>query len=323
MSLYITNVFNLKILEDLGQGIHIRGGIYLTNNLIFIRSFLSENTQLAIGNLEFEVLYNANVIFYKISEDEISNTNDDDLLCNFLANCKNIINELWLIKDHSIDIMLGFVEYPYIKSSFIDLPYNSSLFHSNWVTGGSNTSTGEYYCTNFNRNEIEQVISWGSTILIEPFSESQNRKSAMSPGVDRISLCNVFLQTARKEFDIGIKITHYCSAFECLFSTDTTELTHKLSERVAYFLETEPQHRIALYNDLKNIYSIRSQVTHGSVISKKLFPKITEYSKKADDILRRVSIKLRENESLDKYFRGDNNEELEKYLTALTLGLDS
>ena len=104
-SLYITTAYNLKISEDLGQGILIRGGIHLTNNKTFIRSILSLNLRQAIGSLEFNALYNADTVFYKISMDIISSKNDDDLLCNFLANCKVIVNELWLIKDHSIDTL--------------------------------------------------------------------------------------------------------------------------------------------------------------------------------------------------------------------------
>ena len=100
-------------------------------------------------------------------------------------------------------------------------------------------------------------------------------------------------------------------------------MTHKLSERIAYFLEDDPSKRFAIYEDLKSIYSIRSQVTHGSTISKKYLHKISEHSKKADDILRRIFVILQENECLDEYFRKDNNEKLDKYLTALTLGLNN
>ena len=321
-SLYITAVFNLKITEDLGKGMHVRGEIYLTNNVKFIQSLLTKDLLQAIGNLEFDALFNADAVFYKISDDIIYPSNEDNLLCDFLANCKIIINELWLIRDHSIDIMLGFVEYPFQKLSGIELPFHNVTVHSNWVTGGSFTSTGEHQITIFSRQDVDQIISFGTTLLVEPFSQSQGRKTAIRPGIQRISRCTVFLQTARLQADLGIKIIHYCSAFECLFSTDAKELTHKLAERISYFLEAEPRNRIELYNDLKNIYSIRSQVTHGSSISKKHYHRLTDFSEKADNILRRVLIKLQEKEYLDQYYRRDNNEELEIFLTELTLGYD-
>jgi hypothetical protein len=321
-TLYITAIFNLTIQEDLGSGIAVKGGVHLTNNQAFIRSLLSEDLNVAIGQLEFNALYFAKAVFYKISEDEISESNHDDLLCNFLANCKNVINELWLIKDHSIDIMLGFVEYPFVISTIIDLPYHRAMVHSNWVTGGSFTSLGEYHSTNFTLADINKIVAWGVSKIVEPFSLSQQSKSAIKPGGQRITRCTVFLQTARREIDLGIRITHFCSAFECLFSTDNKEMTHKLSERVAYFLESDAKKRIEIYSDLKAIYAIRSQVSHGSAITKKLFPKISYFSKKADDILRRVLIKLDNEIHLDQYYRKDNNDDLEKYLTELTLGLD-
>ncbi|WP_018342597.1 HEPN domain-containing protein [Cytophaga aurantiaca] len=321
--LYITAIFNLKILGDLGEGINIRGGIYLTNNKSHIYSLMTDKLHNAIGNIEYNALLDANAVFYKISHDEISFENADDFLCDFLVNCRMIINELWLIKDHSINIMLGFSEYPYIKPSLIELPYHDSCINSNWITGGSHTSTGDNCISTFQISEVEQIISWGKNSLVEPFSKFKNRKTAIVPEIQRISRSLVFLQTARQQVDLGIKITHYCSAYECLFSTNSAELTHKLSERIAYFLETEPQKRIALYNDIKSIYSIRSSVTHGSSISEKYFKKISEYSQKSDNILRRILIKIQEKEYFDQFYRKDNGEKLEKFLLELTLGFDS
>jgi hypothetical protein len=321
-ALYITAIYNLKISGDLGKGINIRGGIYLTNNKNFVSSLLTDSLLQAIGNLEFQALLDAEAVFYKMSDDSISTQNEDDLLCDFLANCGIIINEFWLIKDHAIDLMLGFVEYPYLNSQNLELPYHLPTIHSNWITGGSHNSSGTNDQVTFSRHDIEQVIAWGSSFLIEPFSRSQSLKTAIRPGMQRITRAIAFLSTARKQKDLGIRITHYCSAFECLFSTSTTELTHKLAERVAYFLEAESKNRLIVYDDLKNIYTIRSQVTHGSAISSKLFPKVNDYSMKADNFLRRVFVKLQTEERLDKYYRKENAEDLEKYLTELTLGYD-
>lgn len=54
---------------------------------------------------------------------------------------------------------------------------------------------------------------------------------------------------------------------ESLFSTDNQELSHKISERAAFFLEKEAENREKLFQDVKKIYNIRSKLVHGDVIN--------------------------------------------------------
>lgn len=55
---------------------------------------------------------------------------------------------------------------------------------------------------------------------------------------------------------------------ESLFSTDNQELSHKISERAAFFLEKEAKNREKLFQDVKKIYKTRSKLVHGDVIDK-------------------------------------------------------
>jgi hypothetical protein len=52
-------------------------------------------------------------------------------------------------------------------------------------------------------------------------------------------------------------------AFESIFCEDAGELTHKLSTRVARFLEHDQQKRERLRYNIKAAYTVRSKVVHG------------------------------------------------------------
>jgi hypothetical protein len=51
--------------------------------------------------------------------------------------------------------------------------------------------------------------------------------------------------------DVQVRIANYCSALESLFSNDTTELTHKLSERVSWFIGEDAANRISTFHRVK------------------------------------------------------------------------
>nr|WP_305462904.1 HEPN domain-containing protein [Photobacterium leiognathi] len=81
-------------------------------------------------------------------------------------------------------------------------------------------------------------------------------------------------------------MAHYCSAFESLFSTDNSELTHKLSERVAFFLKDFGFNPVEVFDDLKSFYVIRSKVTHGDSLKTNKEQSLSSLSQRCDNYLR-------------------------------------
>ena len=322
-SLFIAAVFNLKIKDDLNNGIEIWDKIKITNNKTFINSLITEDLSVSIGGLEENALRNANTIFYAIDHHNIDNSNNDEIVCNYLANCKIFLQDLWLIKDNCSDLMMGFIQYPYITpNNSISLPYTNILTHSNILTGGFSDSEGNHHQEReFSKAEVERAAQFfkEDNRKILPFSETSTKPTLLEKGMPRLTLAGTLTQTARAQNDLGIKISHYCTALESLFLSDITELAHRLSERVAYFLENEPEKRKEIFKQAKEIYSIRSKVVHGSPIASNNLKII---SKRADEILRRVFIKLQETPDLDKYFRrNSNNMEFEEYMNSMILGI--
>lgn len=54
------------------------------------------------------------------------------------------------------------------------------------------------------------------------------------------------------------------AAIEALFTTDSSEVAHKVSERIAFLLEAQPGPRWDLFRQVKSIYKLRSSVVHGA-----------------------------------------------------------
>jgi len=59
------------------------------------------------------------------------------------------------------------------------------------------------------------------------------------------------------------------STLECLLSTKNMEIIHTLAERSALILHNKSSERLKKYNEVKNIYAVRSKLVHGKAFVKK------------------------------------------------------
>jgi len=236
------------------------------------------------------------------------------------------LQELWRVKDHCADLMTSYIAYPYLRSNLITLS-NFTDIHSNTITGGFTTSFGEGHL-NVSFSKVELLANkeklFADNLKHTPFKDSSAKPTLLEKGMQRIAIAYILTQTARSQNDLGIKISHYCTVFESLFSSDNIELTHKLSERIACFLEDNFDARKKIFKQVKEIYSIRSKVVHGSTINVSA-DKLKNISKQTDDLVRRVTNKIQDSADLDKFFRKMNsteadNKEFEEYMLDLVLG---
>ena len=136
-------------------------------------------------------------------------------------------------------------------------------FYPSSYTDASGTRTS----TTFSREELRKARELCGTPLTNRVvvnAQSAAEKSA------RYTRAVYFIQAARASSDIGVKIANYSTALEALFSTDAQELSHKLAERVACFLESAPSLRKQVFQDVKKAYGIRSKVVHGAGGSKEV-----------------------------------------------------
>lgn len=156
-------------------------------------------------------------------------------------------------------------------------------------------------------------------ILIEKFlSFNFKTKFEMNLGATEHSTLSV-LQRAAELIELSKlapntyhKIGLLCSSLECLFTTDNSEVTHKVCERVAFFLSDDPTERLEIYQKIKKAYDHRSSFFHGNKLKK--LPNEAFFT--IDEIVRQAVLKAVTEKS--SIFLDEKN--LPGYLLGLTFG---
>jgi len=151
------------------------------------------------------------------------------------------------------------------------------------------------------RHELKLARS----IFRERFSKEPldiEKGTLLQKGIERVSIVFYFLQSARSNPDIAVKIVDYCTCFEALFSTSNAELSHHLSERIAFFLGNSLDERRDIFNKIKEAYGIRSRIIHGDLLSQSKIDKLYIISETCDDLLRKILFKIFKDEELSKLF---------------------
>ena len=102
-------------------------------------------------------------------------------------------------------------------------------------------------------------------------------RNKMSPILERVaqsqpsfaSLELAFDLYAREDFE-DVEIVNALTALEALLLNDSkSELSYRLSMRVAYLIGTDDETRKQLFRDMKEFYDLRSTIVHGSQIKPK------------------------------------------------------
>jgi hypothetical protein len=167
----------------------------------------------------------------------------------------------------------------------------------------------------FSNNEIDSSIRFLDTFISFNFpakfdltlgDTDYTNISVLQRAAELIELSKLTPNTYHK---IGL----LCSALECLFTTDATEVTHKVSERAAFFLSDTTKERIIISQKIKTAYSQRSKFFHGGKL--KNIANDTFFD--IDEIVRRTMVKALTEKA--EIFMG-SQEQLNKYFTDLIFG---
>ena len=290
--------YNVKVVSD--ESNSEKPFIRITNNRVYIEKYLTQKFKEQIGELEFNHLSTtAPLIAY--SEHEVEDITPEEYLEKLLSLLKIYLYSLWTIKDNAGDFDLGFVRYNKQGIDFASSNYFTNSFCN------CNCSTD---IVNFTREELVAATQ----IFKAPFSP-QSCQVANSLQYGRIAIANYFIQHARSCFDYGLKIVGYCSALEALFSNDSSELTHKLGERMSKYLYADINDRAECYKTIKKIYSFRSKVVHGDRMKDDKVNEIKIMMPKIDNICRIIINKcMRQDENIFELSPNDLEEYFLKML---------
>lgn len=309
----ITSLHNLSITQDLGEGLELFWGMKITNNRRYIQELLSYNVRESIGPMEMRSLLTSNAVLFSIDDvksAKLAIKTPRDILDNFLYKASLFSTAAWMIKDNAIKFEMAFLEIPYksIASSI------TSNLHSALPTNCRGTN-----------DEVELTVEELGAIRknIEKNHIRFDLDDSLPNYTDeanRLERAMYFLSAARASNDVGLKIAFYCTCFEALFSTDNAELTHKLSERLAFFAKTEPVERLTLYREIREAYKFRSTVVHGDRITTKKRNAMNHSVQVCDTTFRLIINKIYETEGLRQEFLS-NNENLEQFFTDIIFGI--
>lgn len=322
--LLINAIQNLAINDaELEEPFLLVEGIHLAWTPTYVTSLISERFKLAMGGLEYLDLAEGRWPAV------VTNANENEALepLQILSIWHNYIGEflfcLWLIKDNSLNIGLGFV-------NSIDSEGNDIV--------SSNSKSALYTCADGCRRSVEfskaELIAGRE--LYQRLQETRRGKklpSTMNPveqvhptgtvvtavEVPALTRALYFVDSARDCVDLSVKVAHYTTCLEVLFSTDSSEISHKLAERIALFLGDTFEERKRLFDRVKRLYSVRSKVVHGDVFPQKQSMMLSNVSQDADDLLRRILRRIIDSDELRDLFEGTSDSR-EEYFINLVLG---
>ncbi len=184
---------------------------------------------------------------------------------------EDFINFLWFIRD-----TCAFIE------EFICYMPGESIM----ITASKNyiaKSTGELSPTTFTLAELSRahdilsqyylLVDNGtrSTIPVSLPDEYGITKSGLTLFPynlrHRIERTVIFLALARKQSFLPLRIALLVPIYECLFSYETGEISHKVGERTANYVGGDREEKVRIYKLVKAAYDVRSSVLHGSKLS--------------------------------------------------------
>jgi hypothetical protein len=314
----------IEIQEPLGGNFAILDDFLLSNDRCQREKLLSRQLTEGIGGLEAKALLEAPAIIQSDGETDLDLSPTDSL--DFLSQLLNwsgiFLNALWMVKDNAVGFELGFLEvWP---------PGAGGRVHSNFLAETLQKADGSKGKTGFNRSELKNARKSFKELLLPLAHASKEElvRPDLSPfsgplitsqsAVPRLKRAFYFLNSARSNRDLGMKVAMYCSLFETLFSTDATEIAHKIAHRIAIFLESAPEKRADLYMRVKKAYGIRSKVVHGDELGKDV-QKAQQISVDADQIARRIVAKISSSDVLMEKFHG-SKADLEDYFLRESFG---
>ena len=306
--LFITAIQDLIISENLGRGDRISPELFITNDLSFIKSLLTDEFRLMAGKLETDFILTSNVIIYGRNDVNDNNFVGQDYLKRQMVRLQFFLNFIWLLKDNSANFDMAFLQYNELRGVRIDKKFISAVYTN---------CNGERDTVTLSREELKLA----RRIFREKFSKEPvelENGTRLQKGINRISKVLYFLQAARSNSDLAIKIVEYCTCLEALFSTGSAELSHQLSERIALFLGDSVEERRDIFSKIKEAYGIRSTIVHGDLLSPSKIKKLHTIAENCDNFLRGIISKFFSDEKLIDIF-SSLPEQLDGYFLNLIL----
>lgn len=287
---FIQPIGRLRLPENMGDGESFLPLYFLTNDKRRISELIDPDIIASMG-WTFRDTALEGVIYLEGNIAEPDHSGSALNMYDLVWECRIFLLALWIVKDHAIELQPAILKMSPPDKAPLHL-INTSSGHQNF------NATGAITPVEFSREEIRIAGEYlqdyirklpGRSAIESTPNNDTFPKTNFHKNSTRLLRFMRFLDYARTIDDIGIKLALFCSCLECLFSkeTDTQDVTLRVAQRTALFLETMPCQRKAIFKEVKDAYDLRSSVLHGGTIKKKL-TRLEQVCIQTDSILRRV-----------------------------------
>ncbi|WP_420153553.1 hypothetical protein [Siphonobacter sp.] len=300
----------------------------ITTNVMEILEDLPSDVDVfdAIGSIFGQKLVE-NPVMFLIGDSSWATPSNDLLEINakFFGYLQFIISSLWFIKDNGASVTECYsITFPdFVACNRSDVLYSNS--------------SGEFRPTKFNKEDFDQALQ-----ILPKIAEIKKIENAvtlqqpegMSVGMrvdemsllpynqlERLSRSLHFLHLARSTSILPLKISFYIAILECLFTSDKTEVTHKVTEAATLFVGGDFETKKGNFELVKTAYGIRSSYVHGQHLEKKHSTRefLMNISNKMDSFLRELYRKAIDNQELFKL----SDKDYRQYFRDMILGKQS
>lgn len=278
---FFTTFRNLSLEEKVEEFI-LLPGINISNDDEVRKTYLTEEVQYLIGAIEAQHLFEANnFVFSEFDEQTFNHDNYELMLQTFLIWVQSLFNHAWVIKDHSLAC----------ENAYLLIYEDGQLqaCHSNYLAKKYTFSDCRVERIEMSLNDLKKWECLHDNIERYLYdNDSGSLSFLLDKNHCRSGKALKFIEVARQANNIGFKIASYVSAMEALFATSNSELSYRLSERMAFVLSAHGYKKIDVFNNVKLAYEIRSKLVHGDHLSQNKIEKASEVSVLCDQYLRNI-----------------------------------
>lgn len=310
----IAKLEHVQVKDVLNSGFKIYSNIKISNGRGIINKYFSDTSFISsIGNIEYDNLMNSTYIYAIGDTDEELETHHERVLFldKLLEIGRMLCHATWLYKDNSIAIDKGFLYTPN------QLATTSNSWHSSILN-----YKGEYQHIELSKKVMVDHMKKLEVLNLD-YCYYKHENLNIDIGSSRLSRSFLYLCAARSQYLLPMKITLYITALEALFSNDKSEISHKIAERIAFYLSGTYKERLKIYRLIKDGYSIRSASVHGSKLPKKFRgkEKIEDKTEELDELMRVLYNKIFSSENEHEKFYDNNDKEFNEFIEMLVLGI--
>lgn len=247
---FIAGIEKIRVDHDLGDGIPLTDSLRLTNNPEAMEAVIPYGAEVVIGGIEGRDMRRLGLMAFNR---EVRNPRFSDEIANAevvenLMRLRLWFLTLWLVRDNAVHTEMGYVLH---QTGPIVIRGTRNFFSFVFTR-----SDGRCQPTEFTLKDIQRSIELFRSIGFDRMPRNSSRDSG------RIWRAFYFLQSARANDDLAVKIANYMTALEALFATSDRKVTANLINRTACFLaDREDRHLIE--KQIREAYKIRSETVHG------------------------------------------------------------